>query len=161
MILETGTVVAVESDGLWVETIQKSACEVCVAEKGCGQKFLSKLAGKTTSIRVLLNNQPQQKFSVGQSVTIGIPEDVIVLASLLVYLLPIFGAVAGATAVGLNGGGGDLQSIGGALAGLLLGGWLVRIHSKRSRNDLRYNPVLVDSAVGSLSNSEAAIVQVR
>lgn len=161
MILETGTVVAVESDGLWVETIQKSACEVCVAEKGCGQKFLSKLAGKTTSIRVLLNNQSQQKFSVGQSVTIGIPEDVIVLASLLVYLLPIFGAVAGATAVGLNGGGGDLQSIGGALAGLLLGGWLVRIHSKRSRNDLRYNPVLVDSAVGSLSNSEAAIVQVR
>lgn len=161
MILETGTVVAVESDGLWVETIQKSACEVCVAEKGCGQKFLSKLAGKTTSIRVLLNKQSQQKISVGQSVTIGIPEDVIVLASLLVYLLPIFGAVAGATAVGLNGGGGDLQSIGGALAGLLLGGWLVRIHSKRSRNDLRYNPVLVDSAVGSLSNSEAAIVQVR
>ena len=27
MILETGVVVAVESDGLWVETIQKSACE--------------------------------------------------------------------------------------------------------------------------------------
>jgi sigma-E factor negative regulatory protein RseC len=52
MILETGVVVAVESDGLWVETIQKSACEVCVAEKGCGQKFLSKLAGKTVSIRV-------------------------------------------------------------------------------------------------------------
>ena len=156
MILETGTVVAVESDGLWVETIQKSACEACVAEKGCGQKFLSKLAGKTTSIRVLLNNQPQQNFSIGQSVTIGIPEDVIVLASLLVYLLPIFGAVAGAAIVGINGGG-DLQSISGALTGLLLGGWLVRLHSQKSRNDLRYNPILVDPS----ADSDAAIIQVR
>jgi sigma-E factor negative regulatory protein RseC len=156
MILETGTVVAVESDGLWVETIQKSACEACVAEKGCGQKFLSKLAGKTTSIRVLLNNQPQQKFSIGQSVTIGIPEDVIVLASLLVYLLPIFGAVAGAAIVGINGGG-DLQSISGALTGLLLGGWLVRLHSQKSRNDLRYNPILVDPS----ADTDAAIIQVR
>ena len=157
MILETGTVIAVEPDGLWVETIQKSACEVCVAEKGCGQKFLSKLAGKTASIRVLLNNQPQQKFSVGQSVTIGIPEDVIVLASLLVYLLPIFGAVAGAAVVGINGGGSDLQSIGGALVGLFLGGWLVRIHSKKSRNDLRYNPVLVDSSV----DTETVAIQIQ
>lgn len=156
MILETGTVVAVESDGLWVETIQKSACEACVAEKGCGQKFLSKLAGKTTSIRVLLNNQPQQNFSIGQSVTIGIPEDVIVLASLLVYLLPIFGAVAGAAIVGINGGG-DLQSISGALTGLLLGGWLVRLHSQKSRNDLRYNPILVDPS----ADTDAAIIQVR
>lgn len=159
MILETGKVVAVESDGLWVETIQKSACEVCVAEKGCGQKFLSKLAGKTTSIRVLLNSQSQKNYSVGQSVTIGIPEDVIVLASLLVYLVPIFGAVAGASLVGSEMGGGDLQSIVGALTGLLLGGWLVRMHSKKSRNDLRYNPVLVDPSVGTAS--EAAIVKVR
>ena len=115
MIFETGVVVAIESDGLWVETIQKSACEVCVAEKGCGQKFLSKLAGKTTSIRVLRNKLSPETFSVGQSVTIGIPEDVIVMASLLVYLLPIVGAVCGASIFGAT----DLQSIGGALAGLL------------------------------------------
>lgn len=156
MILETGTVVAVEPDGLWVETIQKSACEVCVAEKGCGQKFLSKLAGKTTSIRVLLNNQSREKLSVGQSVTIGIPEDVIVLASLLVYLLPIIGAVAGA-AVASYAGGGDLTSISGALAGLLSGGFLVRMHSRKSRNDLRYNPILVSNNI----DSEAAIIRVR
>ena len=142
MILETGTVVAVESDGLWVETIQKSACEVCVAEKGCGQKFLSRLAGKTTSIRVLLNNQPQQKFSVGQSVTIGIPEDVIVKGSLLVYLLPVICAVSGAW---LAGSAGDTGSILGALGGLLAGGMMVNYHSKKTRNDLRTNTVLFDS----------------
>ena len=112
-------------------------------------------------LTLIFRKQSQQKFSVGQSVTIGIPEDVIVLASLLVYLLPIFGAVAGAALVGINGGGGDLQSIGGALAGLLLGGWLVSLHSQKSRNDLRYNPILVDVSAGSLSGNDTAIVQVR
>ena len=141
MIFETGVVVAVESDGLWVETIQKSACEACVAEKGCGQKFLSKLAGKTTSIRVLRNKLSSESFSVGQSVTIGIPEDVIVMASLLVYLLPIVGAVCGALVFDVT----DLQSIGGALAGLLLGGMAVNLHSVKKRNDLRFNPVLIEA----------------
>ena len=154
MILETGTVVAIESDSLWVETIQKSACDACVAEKGCGQKFLSKLAGKTTSIRVLLNGQSRKDFSLGQSVNIGIPEDVIVLASLLVYLLPIVGAVAGAALIGSSGT--DLQAMVGAVAGLLAGAWLVRMHSTRSRNDLRYNPVLIDSA----ADLDPAIIKV-
>ena len=154
MILETGTIVAIESDSLWVETIQKSACDACVAEKGCGQKFLSKLAGKTTSIRVLLNGESRKDFYLGQSVTIGIPEDVIVLASLLVYLMPIVGAVAGAALIGSSGT--DLQAMGGALAGLLAGAWLVRMHSTRSRNDLRYNPVLIDSA----ADLDPAIIKV-
>lgn len=154
MILETGTVVAIESDSLWVETIQKSACDACVAEKGCGQKFLSKLAGKTTSIRVLLNGQSRKDFSLGQTVTIGIPENVIVLASLLVYLMPVVGAVAGAALIGSSGT--DLQAMVGAVAGLLAGAWLVRMHSTRSRNDLRYNPVLIDSA----ADLDPAIIKV-
>lgn len=143
MILETGVVVAVESDGLWVETIQKSACEVCVAEKGCGQKFLSKLAGKTVSIRVLRNKQSSEEFSVGQSVTIGIPEDVIVMASLLVYLLPIFAAIGGAWLFS----GSDWQAVGGALGGLVLGGMLVNLHSVRKRDDVRFNPVLMEEQI--------------
>ncbi len=143
MILETGIVVAVESDGLWVETIQKSACEVCVAEKGCGQKFLSKLAGKTVSIRVLRNKMSTEQYSVGQSVTIGIPEDVIVMASLLVYLLPIFAAIGGAWLFS----GSDLHAVAGALGGLVLGGLVVNLHSVRKRDDVRFNPVLIEEQV--------------
>lgn len=143
MILETGIVVAVESDGLWVETIQKSACEVCVAEKGCGQKFLSKLAGKTVSIRVLRNKMSTEQYSVGQSVTIGIPEDVIVMASLLVYLLPIFAAIGGAWLFS----GSDLQAVAGALGGVVLGGLVVNLHSVRKRDDVRFNPVLIEEQV--------------
>ena len=143
MILETGVVVAIEPDGLWVETIQKSACEVCVAEKGCGQKFLSKLAGKTVSIRVLRNKRSSEEFSVGQSVTIGIPEDVIVMASLLVYLLPIFAAIGGAWLFSSS----DWQAVGGALGGLVLGGLMVNLHSVRKRDDVRFNPVLIEDQV--------------
>ena len=100
MILETGTVVAVEADSLWVETIQRSTCEACAAEKGCGQRVLSKLTGKTNRIRVLFGAQSPKKVSPGQSVTIGIPEDVIVSGSILVYLLPVVAAVIGAWLLG-------------------------------------------------------------
>ncbi len=139
MILETGTVVAVESDGLWVETIQKTACEACVAKKGCGTRVLSKLTGKTNRIRVLLNQQPADRLSIGQDVTIAIPEDVIVKGSMLVYMLPVVCALAGAWAFGSAG---DLLSILGAFSGLLFGGLVVSLRSKKTRNDSRLNPVL-------------------
>ena len=68
MIVETGTVVAIESDGLWVETIQKTACEACVAQKGCGTRVLSKLTGKTNRIRVLLGRHSAGAIVIGQDV---------------------------------------------------------------------------------------------
>ncbi len=142
MIVETGTVVAIESDSLWVETIQKTACEACVAQKGCGTRVLSKLTGKTNRIRVLLGRHSAGAIVIGQDVDIAIPEDVIVKGSLLVYLLPLICAVSGAW---LAGAAGDIGSILGALCGLLTGGLMVNLHSKKTRNDLRTNPVLFDS----------------
>jgi sigma-E factor negative regulatory protein RseC len=142
MIVETGTVVAIESDSLWVETIQKTACEACVAQKGCGTRVLSKLTGKTNRIRVLLGRHSAGAIVIGQDVDIAIPEDVIVKGSLLVYLLPLICAVSGAW---LPGAAGDIGSILGALCGLLAGGLMVNLHGKKTRNDLRTNPVLFDS----------------
>ncbi|MGB2260232.1 MAG: SoxR reducing system RseC family protein [Porticoccaceae bacterium] len=142
MIVETGTVVAIESDSLWVETIQKTACEACVAQKGCGTRVLSKLTGKTNRIRVLLDRHSVDAITVGQDVDIAIPEDVIVKGSLLVYLLPVVCAVSGAW---MAGSAGDTGSMLGAICGLLAGGLVVNLHSKKTRNDLRTNPVLFDS----------------
>ena len=76
----------------------------------------------------------------GQSVTIGIPEDVIVKGSLLVYLVPVVSSVIGAWLAGPQG---ELQSMLGAFCGLLLGGVLVNLQSQKLRNDLRLNPVLL------------------
>ena len=142
MIVETGTVVALESDALWVETIQKTACEACVAQKGCGTRVLSKLTGKTNRIRVLAE-QSCDHLKIGQDVSIGIPEDVIVKGSMLVYFLPVICAVAGAW---LGGSSGDGASIVSSLIGLLLGGLIVSLQSKKTRNDLRYQPVLLDGS---------------
>lgn len=142
MIVETGVVVAVESDSLWVETIQKTACEACVAQKGCGTRVLSKLTGKTNRIRVLAGGMSLREIELGQDVDIAIPEDVIVNAALLVYLLPICTAVFTSWLVG---SGGDLNSIAGALFGLFAGGLVVSWHSRETRDDLRVNPVLFDS----------------
>ena len=142
MIVETGTVVAIESDSLWVETIQKTACEACAAQRGCGTRVLSKLTGKTNRIRVLLDRHSVDAITVGQDVDIAIPENVIVKGSLLVYLLPVVCAVSGAW---MAGSAGDTGSMLGAICGLLAGGLVVNLHSKKTRNDLRTNPVLFDS----------------
>ena len=96
MILETATVTAIESDALWVEAVQKSACETCTAQKGCGTAVLSKLTGRTSRLRVLKSEGTTESYRVGQQVTIAIPEDVVVLASVCAYLIPL-----GASLIGL------------------------------------------------------------
>lgn len=153
MLVETGRVVSADSDALWVETIQKSSCDVCSAQKGCGQRLLSQLTGKTTRIRIPLNGVSSARFSVGQEIAIGIPEHLVVSSSLLVYLVPILGALAGAWCVDSPV---DAYNMLGAVGGLLLGGLLVRLHSLRNRNNSDVNPVLVDEALRDLTSSQSA-----
>ena len=144
MIFETGIVVNNEHGSLLVETIQRTVCDTCIAEKGCGQSLLSKLTGKTNRIRVLLGDYAAESIELGQSVTIGIPENVIVKGSLLVYMLPILMAVLGAWLLGsgLKSMEQDLFSILGATVGLFLGGLLVKIRSNQTYRDPKLNPVL-------------------
>ena len=141
MILENATVVAVESDALWVEAVQKSACGTCIAQKGCGTRVLSKLTGKTSRVRVLASADHLQTLCPGQSVTIGIPEDVVVGASLLVYLLPLMGSLMG---LWLMAPISDIASVLGATVGLFTGGALVSLHSRKTMNNPHLNPVLYE-----------------
>ena len=87
MIKETGKVVAVEAGGVWVETIQQSACNTCAAEKGCGQRLLAKTTGKTTAIKVLPGDYGLKNIGVDDQVVIGIPEKVIVNGTILTLSL--------------------------------------------------------------------------
>ncbi|MGB1158255.1 MAG: SoxR reducing system RseC family protein [Porticoccaceae bacterium] len=139
MILETATVVTIESDSLWVDTVQKSTCETCVAEKGCGTRTLSKLMGKSNQVRVVAEPHQLQQLTVGQQITIAIPEDVVVGASLLVYLLPLLCSLLG---LALLGSGGDTSALLGAALGLLLGAFAVNRYSLTLRDNPRLNPVL-------------------
>ena len=65
MILETGRIVAIEPEGVWVETIQKSACGSCKAEKGCGQSLINKWDGHTAYIWVLLEGRNPENYQLG------------------------------------------------------------------------------------------------
>jgi sigma-E factor negative regulatory protein RseC len=144
VIKETGRIVAIDSDCLWVETIQGSTCGNCSAQKGCGQSMVAKWSGKTVHIPVLLGGRSPDSFSLHEDIEIGIPEHVIVRGSLFVYLCPLFCMVAGMLlAEWLLGS--ELVAIVGAVAGLLLGGLVVRGHSNRHRLDHRVQPVIIDN----------------
>ena len=131
MILETATVTSVESDALWVEAVQKSACETCSAQKGCGTAVLSKLSGRIHRIRVIRDQSKDQSYEIGQQVTIAIPEDVVVLGSLGAYILPIIASLIGLWLMDSS----DLSSVIGASVGLGLGGWVVSRYNSKLRND--------------------------
>ena len=146
MLIETGRVVAVDSDGLWVETIRQSTCGSCAAQKGCGHGLLNRLSdGRRGYIRVLPGGQAEGVCSVDDKVRIGIPEEVILRGSLIVYMLPLVCMLAGAaTAVGLAPGSQDVLAALGAAGGFGLGFVLVRWHAWRHRDDRSLQPTLLE-----------------
>lgn len=89
MITEKAQVISIADEVLWVEAVRRSACGACVAEKGCGQRLLAKLSGKTVRLRVLPGEWALKDYRPGEIVEIGIPDDVVVRGSLLVYMLPL------------------------------------------------------------------------
>ena len=90
MLTENGRVIAVEPGGLWVETVRKSTCGACSAQKGCGHGILNRMTdGKRGYIRVLPGEQSIQDYRVDDEVRFSIPEEVILRGSMVAYLVPI------------------------------------------------------------------------
>ena len=134
---------AVEADCLWVETVQGSTCGSCVAQKGCGQSLLAKWAGRPQHLRVLLLGRKASSFEVGASIDVGIPENIVALGAVFVYVLPLLMLVLGAS-VGQFLFAAELASVLGAVLGAASGALAVRWHAARYRNDPRFQPVVVD-----------------
>ncbi|MGB1271458.1 MAG: SoxR reducing system RseC family protein [Endozoicomonas sp.] len=87
MIEEQGQVVAVEGDSVWVETVRKSTCSGCSAHHGCGQGLSSKYQSNA-SLSYIRAFSPFT-LQEGDRVIVGIPEGVLMKASMLVYLIPM------------------------------------------------------------------------
>ena len=161
MITEMGRVVAIEADSFWVETIQQSSCGNCSASKGCGQKVLLKAGHKRVGhIRALLQNQDAVSFKIDDQVEIGIAEHVISKGSIFVYMMPLMGLLGGAIAgdrfglsVGFNA---EFTSVSLGLLGLVAGGAVVRIHSFLSRNDKRFQPIVITHSDQATCASEVS-----
>lgn len=129
MIEEEGRVMAVEEDGVWVETIRKTTCSSCSARHGCGQHLSEKYTSskKHSYIKAISDIV----LSEDDKVVVGIPEGALVKASMLVYLLPLvfmLGSLWLATSLGWN----DMATLVMAFSGLFLGFLPARFLGQRS-----------------------------
>ncbi|GAA0849274.1 hypothetical protein GCM10009113_28600 [Marinobacter szutsaonensis] len=128
MITETGKVIAIKGDHAWVQTIRASACQSCSARSGCGQRALASVTGGRAN-QILVANSINAR--VGDEVTIGIEEQALLGASMLVYAIPLGAMVLGTIAGHNLSGGSDGGAMLGAAAGLAGGFFLARLFSGR------------------------------
>ena len=96
MIEEVGVVVRIDKNNgpqyIWVETEIKTTCSSCQAQSNCGTSAVAKAFASKKQHLQLAYDLPVE---IGQKVKIGIPEDKLLSASVLVYLLPILGLIIG------------------------------------------------------------------
>lgn len=99
MIEEVGVIFAIEKDQsaqfIWVETQIKSTCGSCEAQTNCGTGAIAKVFANK---REKLHFRFDQTVEVGQKVSLGIPEENLLKASLLVYFFPLIILVISALA---------------------------------------------------------------
>ncbi len=154
MLEERERIVAVDNEVVWVETIQLSTCGSCAAKKGCGQSLLASLGAKPNVLRVLLPTGKSGDYRLDQPIIIGLPENIVIKTSLLLYMLPLCSMLAGSAAAH-NYFGNELFTIAMALAGLFLGAVVINLYSHKYRGDPRFQPVIIDREEVSILNGDA------
>ncbi|MEH6556456.1 MAG: SoxR reducing system RseC family protein [Oceanicoccus sp.] len=160
MMKETGRIVAIETDCLWVETIRQTTCNNCSAQKGCGHGILGKIgSGKSHYVRVLLGDAPAAQFSVNDDIDIAIPESSLVAGAMIVYLVPILTMLAAAIAIS-RWLPGDFWVFSGSVAGFLVGLGVVRLHAIVNRNNMNYQPVVLAGREVSYDET-LSVVEIR
>lgn len=146
MLTETGRVVAVEAQSLWVETIRQTTCGTCAAQKGCGHGLINQISdGSRSYIRVLCPEHESSVCKVNDQVRISIPEEVILRGSFIVYMIPLLTMLVGAVAaVDWFAGDPDILAIAGASVGFVVGVGLVRWHAWHHRDDTSFQPTFIE-----------------
>lgn len=139
MIEETAVVVAHEPGIAWVETSRRNACGACNQSADCGGALLSRLFAPGANRLAL---EDRLGVAIGERVVIGIPDSLLVRASLIAYLLPLLTLVLGAVLAE----GWQLAEIEVALtgiAGLGVGIWLTGHLTGGAQGRQRYRPLLL------------------
>ena len=86
MIQEQATVVEVEGERAWVETVRQASCGGCGSQSSCGTSALAKLFGNRP-FRVEVHNPLQA--AVGDRVTIAVTEEGVMGGAARLYLFPL------------------------------------------------------------------------
>ncbi|MES9970722.1 MAG: SoxR reducing system RseC family protein [Candidatus Thiodiazotropha sp.] len=148
MMEQTARVIDVKEGMLLAETESRSACNHCSTDN-CTTLVVAKLFGVKRNRLVLVNSL---NAKAGDRVVIGIPDALLVRASLLAYLLPLL-AMLGSAAIGEMIG---LQAIWLsllALFGLAMGFFMV-YRAARGWTSQRYKPQLLRIAAAQYQRVE-------
>lgn len=146
MVEECGRVVAVEDAGVWVATLSRTGCGRCHEAGGCGRQSIFRLFGERQHhvLARIVEGQTEstaQALKPGDPVAIGIPEGLLLRASLAMYLLPLVGLLTGAVAGHMLGG--ETASIGLGLAGIAAGFLLARLITRPQLLREEWHPVVL------------------
>ncbi len=150
MIEATATVMRAEGALAWVLARPRaSACGHCSARSGCVSATFGGLIPSAPAPLLEVDNRLCAQ--AGEQVVIGIPDAVLIHASLLAYLMPLLamiGAVGLVAGAGFGDGARALAALTGLGAGLLATGSL----SRRART--RYRPSVLRRASPFFSIAE-------
>ena len=141
MIEESGRVVRVDSDTVWIETVKQSACASCSAQKGCGQSLLAKI-GDGQRLEIAVDNPEHLAVDVDDQVLLGVGERSFLTASVLIYLVPIVAMFLFAMITQLAGYEEPVVIV-VAVIGLGLGFLATRVITNRLSRSCSYRPVLL------------------
>ena len=130
----TGEVTAVKGEWLEVTFCRPADCEKCNA-CGIGQKQASLMV--------------RGKANLGDQAVVSMPSSTVMQASLLAYVLPLIGLLAGLFAgAALFPQAENAAGLVGALIGLIIPLLFVALTEKRRRQSSRWQPTLVEIIPG-------------
>ncbi|MEM6774279.1 MAG: SoxR reducing system RseC family protein [Pseudomonadota bacterium] len=148
MLTETGRVVGLDGETVWVETLRQSTCGACSARSGCGHGLLNSAlpGGSRALVKARLHGDLRQPISLQDYVEVALPERSFLTAAAALYLLPLITAVLAALlAEAFWSGAGASLDAAVALASLLgLGAGLGVVHwlSRRQLATGSYIPLV-------------------
>lgn len=141
MLTEIGRVVAKENDTVWVQTQSKTGCSSCQVNTACGSGIVSKAFSHKVFVTPLKNNI---NANIDDEVEVGIPDNLVVRASFMVYLVPLISMILALLVwqFWLTNPS-ELSSIFAAVAGLALGFVMTYFYSKSAAQKGQTEPVLL------------------
>ncbi len=141
MIEETGRVVAVEGDQVWVETQVKTTCSSCKASDACPTSTIAKAFTPKPEHILLTVPSP---LVVGQQVKIGISEQALLYASIMIYIVPLVAMmITAALFTFIFPNMHELIALGVSSIAALAGFWWASAFSKKPSNRYRFTPIFL------------------
>lgn len=140
LIKEQGVVIELKGNQAKVQVKESPACESCPGHGAC--HAIGSMFGKRVMVTEALNQEGAQ---VGQQVVVSFKSEQVPKASLIMFIIPVVGLLAGAIlGYYLNvGGNRDLSALIFSILGVTATFIGIRQYCKRYEQDPSYKPTIV------------------